>query len=78
VGLEDVVAVQALLDGAPFPASKAQLLAYAAYNGAKPGERALLERLPNGRYACADDVGEALHGVQPHPPVPAGRPVPSS
>jgi Protein of unknown function (DUF2795) len=61
----EVAALQTLLEGAPLPAQKRDLVAYARE---QPGGTAfvqMLERVPDGEYRSLDDVGEALLSVQP-------------
>jgi hypothetical protein len=57
--------VQTLLEGAPLPARKRELIAYAQQQGA--GERQLqaLRNLPEREYRYLDEVGEELAPVQP-------------
>ena len=57
--------LQALLEGVPLPAGKAELLAYAGQERADSAQIAALERLPEREFASLDDVAEALDGVQP-------------
>jgi hypothetical protein len=57
--------LQVLLEGVPLPAAKQQLIDYARSQPADPGLLRLLERLPDRDYRSLDEVGEALHPVQP-------------
>jgi Protein of unknown function (DUF2795) len=60
----EVATLQALLEGVPLPARKAELIAYARRQDARAPLH-LLERLPDREYEAIDDVGEALAPVQP-------------
>jgi hypothetical protein len=57
--------LQVLLEGVPLPAGKQELLEYARHEGAKPGELALLEALPDREYGSIDELAETLQPVQP-------------
>jgi hypothetical protein len=57
--------VQALLEGAPLPAEKQELLAYAREQNPDPASVAALQRIPDREYDRLDDVGEAIAKVQP-------------
>jgi uncharacterized protein DUF2795 len=63
-----VAQLQVLLEGVALPASKQQLLQHARREGARSGELALLEALPDREYDSIDEVGEALQPVQPVTP----------
>ena len=58
--------VEAVLSGGfAFPATKAELIAYARTDGAPDDVLPALERLPERRYLSPNDVGEELAPVQP-------------
>lgn len=62
--------LEALLEGAPLPATKRDLIRYVRHDGARDGgdTRAAilaLRRLDSKRYSSLDEVGEALSPVQP-------------
>jgi hypothetical protein len=59
--------LQALLEGVPLPASRSDLVAYAAAQEDGDGFRADLESLPDRPYSALDEVGEELVAVQPRP-----------
>lgn len=60
-----VAEIQVLLEGVPLPAGKAELLDHARREHADAASLALLEALPEREYGTIDEVGEALHPVQP-------------
>ena len=57
--------LQALLEGVPLPASREELLDYAARQDGGGAYRSELERLQERTFASLDEVGEALVSVQP-------------
>jgi hypothetical protein len=59
--------LQALLEGVALPASRSDLVAYAASQKDGDGFRADLESLPDRSYSALDEVGEELVAVQPRP-----------
>jgi Protein of unknown function (DUF2795) len=67
--------LQVLLEGVRLPASRDELVRYAAREDARAA--AELEQLPDGTYERLDDVGEALAPTQPvrrdRPPPPAAE-----
>lgn len=68
--------LQALLEGIDLPASREQLIAYAAReDGAAAAE---LEGIPPGEYDRIDAVGEALRRTQPRSPDGPDLPKPES
>jgi len=68
--------LQALLEGIDLPASREELIAYAAR---EDGAAALeLERIPPGEYERIDAVGEALRRTQPLSPDGRVLPKPES
>ena len=60
--------IQALLEGVSLPARKQNLLEYARGESADGALVGLLEALPEREYRSLDEVGEALHPVQPSRP----------
>jgi hypothetical protein len=73
VSTQRAAQIQALLEGIPLPATKAELVAYARRED--PDAARELETLPDREYRSLDDVGEALAPVQPSRSQPA-TPVP--
>lgn len=55
--------LEALLEGAPLPATRKDLVRYAKRQD--PGAAARLAELPDRRFSSLDEVGEALAPVQP-------------
>jgi hypothetical protein len=56
--------IESLLEGVPLPATPKDLAKWAKHNG--DGHVAhRLKSLPSDRYDFIDEVGEALHPVQP-------------
>ncbi len=62
------VEIQVLLEGVPLPATKDKLLEYARGESSDSALVVLLEALPEREYRSLDEVGEALHPVQPNRP----------
>jgi hypothetical protein len=60
--------ISSLLAGAPLPARRDELVAYAEEEGADEEELAALRALPDREYESAADVGDALRPVEPQPP----------
>jgi hypothetical protein len=60
--------IQVLLEGVALPAAKEDLVRYAREETADGALVALLEALPEREYRSLDQVGEALHPVQPSRP----------
>ena len=60
--------IQVLLEGVPLPATKDELLEYARGERSDGALVALLEARPEREYRSLDEVGEALHPVQPSRP----------
>jgi hypothetical protein len=76
VNFQRAAELQALLEGIGLPASREQLVAYAAReDGAAAVE---LERIPPGEYDRLDAVGEALRRTQPRSPESLVLPKPES
>jgi hypothetical protein len=67
VDTQRAVELQVLLEGVPLPASRSELVAYAAEQPDGDGFRADLESLPDRSYSALDEVGEELVAVQPSP-----------
>lgn len=60
----EVAELQVVLEGVALPAAKQELLEHARRESS--GHlTALLDRLPDREYGSLDEVGEALHPVQP-------------
>jgi hypothetical protein len=57
--------LQALLEGVPLPASREELLDYAARQNGGETFRSELEWLPDRAFRSLDEVGAALASVQP-------------
>lgn len=62
--------LEALLEGAPLPATKRDLIRHVRHDGARDRGDAreaisTLRHLPSRRYSSLDEVGEALMPVQP-------------
>jgi hypothetical protein len=57
--------LQGLLEGVALPASRDELVEYAARQDGGYAFRPELERLPDRDYGALDEVGEALAPVQP-------------
>lgn len=57
--------LQALLEGVALPATRDDLIEYAARQDGGYTFRQELERLPDREYRALDEVGEALAPVQP-------------
>ena len=62
--------LQVLLEGVALPASKQELIDYAARQSDGDGFVADLRSLPDQEYRSLDDVGEALLRIQPSPSQP--------
>jgi hypothetical protein len=58
--------IQVLLEGVDLPASKRDLLRYAAGQDGADAALPLLDRLPECEFRTLDEVGEALAPVQPY------------
>jgi hypothetical protein len=59
--------LQTLLEGAPLPAGRKQLIRYAVEQGAGERELQALRGLPDRQYRSLDELGEELAPVQPRP-----------
>jgi hypothetical protein len=57
--------LQVLLEGVALPASRQELLDYAARQSDGTSFERELEQLPDREFSSLDDVGEELAGVQP-------------
>jgi Protein of unknown function (DUF2795) len=68
MGTREAALVQTLLEGVPLPATKQQLIAYAARQDEDAATK--LEPIPDREYRSLDEVREALSPVQPSPPRP--------
>lgn len=73
----DRARLEALLDGVPLPATKRDLTTHARHYG-DAATAALLEGIPDRRYATIDEVGEELEPVQPEWPRARRVPRPES
>jgi Protein of unknown function (DUF2795) len=60
--------VQVVLEGVALPATKQELLEYARAESSDGTLVTLLGALPEREYRSLDEVGEALHPVQPSQP----------
>ncbi|MDX6474903.1 MAG: hypothetical protein QOH95_414 [Gaiellaceae bacterium] len=72
MNLQRAAEIQVLLEGIALPATRAQLVQYAALQDAEAAVD--LERLADREYRSIDEVGEELVHTQPQ--LPAERPVP--
>ena len=63
--LQRAAEIQVVLEGIRLPASRDELVAYAAQYDTSAGEA--LQRIPTRTYRSIDEVGEALVGTQPRP-----------
>jgi hypothetical protein len=63
MNLQRAAEIQVVLEGVKLPASRAQLVRYAATQDS--GAAAELERIPDREYERLDDVGEELAPTQP-------------
>jgi hypothetical protein len=63
--LQRAAEIQVLLEGIPLPATREQLVHYAALQDAEAAVE--LERIPDREYRSIDEVGEELAHTQPHP-----------
>jgi hypothetical protein len=66
--------LEVLLEGVDLPATRPQLVRYAAEQGAGSGTLALLRALPEREYGAIDEVGEAIQPVQPDGAAPGPPP----
>jgi hypothetical protein len=65
VELKDVAELQVVVEGVPLPSERAELVGYAATQGATPTQLGLLAGLPDREFATIDEVAESLVRVQP-------------
>jgi Protein of unknown function (DUF2795) len=65
ISFQRAALLQALLEGVALPASRDELIEYAARQEGGYAFRPDLERLPDREYGALDEVGEALAPVQP-------------
>jgi len=65
---------QAVLEGSPLPARRAELLAYARAQGARPAVLVALRELADREFRTLDQVGEELAHVQPSSPARSPHP----
>jgi hypothetical protein len=65
VELSRVVELQVVLEGISLPAERAELLDYAAQQGATPLQIGMLHWLPEREFDTIDEVAETLVRVQP-------------
>jgi hypothetical protein len=68
VNTQRVAELQAVLEGVALPATRQELLDYAARQRDGGGFRRELESLPDHEYRSIDDVGEELLQIQPRRP----------
>jgi hypothetical protein len=64
MNLQRAAEIQALLEGITLPATREQLVHYAALQDAEAAVE--LERIPDRKYQSIDDVGEELAHTAPH------------
>jgi hypothetical protein len=76
MNLQRAAEIQVLLEGVTLPATREQLVHYAALQDAEAAVE--LERIPDREYRSIDEVGEELAHTQPHLPAPDARPHPES
>jgi hypothetical protein len=76
MNLQRAAEIQVLLEGIPLPATREQLVHYAALQDAVAAVE--LERIPGREYRSIDEVGEELVHAQPHPREPTLPPRPES
>jgi hypothetical protein len=74
--LQRAAEIQVLLEGIPLPATREQLVHYAALQDA--GAAVDLEHIPDREYGSIDEVGEELVHTQPHPRAVTRPPSPES
>jgi hypothetical protein len=72
MNLQRAAEIQVVLEGVTLPATRAQLVHYAALQDAEAAVE--LERISDREYRSIDEVGEELAHTQPDPP--AVEPVP--
>jgi hypothetical protein len=63
-----IAELQVVLEGVPLPAAKRELVAHARGEDAPRAIVALLEALPERKYASIDEVAETIQPVQPAAP----------
>lgn len=76
MNLQRSAEIQVLLEGVALPATRDQLVHYAALQEAEAAVE--LERIPDREYRSIDEVGEELVHTQPHLPVEQLLPQPES
>jgi hypothetical protein len=76
MNLQRAAEIQVVLEGVTLPATRAQLVRYAALQDAEAAVE--LERIRDRQYASIDEVGEELAHTQPHLPAPGFIPHPES
>jgi hypothetical protein len=64
MNLQRAAEIQVLLEGVTLPATREQLVHYAAPQDAEAAVE--LERIPDRTYQSIDEVGETLADTQPH------------
>lgn len=64
MNLQRAAEIQVVLEGITLPATREQLVHYAALQDAEAAVE--LERIPDRKYQSIDEVGEALAHTQPH------------
>jgi hypothetical protein len=76
MNLQRAAEIQVVLEGVKLPATRAELVHYAALQDAEAAVE--LERIADHRYASIDEVGEELAHTQPQFPAPGLIPHPES
>src|SRR5437899_7022200 len=76
MNLQRAAEIQVVLEGITLPATREQLVRYAALQDAEAAVE--LERVPAREYSSIDEVGEELAHTQPHLPAPNQLPHPES
>jgi hypothetical protein len=64
MNLQRAAEIQVVLEGITLPATREQLVHYAALQDAEAAVE--LERIPDSTYRSIDEVGETLAQTQPH------------
>jgi hypothetical protein len=68
MNLQRAAEIQVVLEGVKLPATRAELVHYAALQDAEAAVD--LERIPDHQYTSIDEVGEELAHTQPRLPAP--------
>jgi hypothetical protein len=76
MNLQRAAEIQVVLEGITLPATREQLVQYAALQDAEAAVE--LERIPDRKYQSIDEVGETLAHTQPDFPAKSPGPHPES